>query len=352
MNPLTQSNRLFAPLFSDVEISSAFGTQRTFDHFLAFEIGLTTGLGASGVVAVELAQAAISRMYGFAPDLAAIEAAVQVDGLPAPEYVRQLKCHIGPDLTPAVHVGGTSQDLIDTATVLTLKDVNVVLAARLDNLVAAVERLMIAHGSKSIMGRTRMQAAWPISVAHRLNSWLTPLKHHRHTLDLLRPNLEVLQFGGATGDRRTNKEQSEMIGAVMAEKLGLTDPGHAWHNDRTRFADYAGWLSIVTGSLGKIGQDICLMAQQGIGEVEQSGGGSSSAMAHKQNPVGAELLVTLATFNAGQVSLMHNALVHEQERSGAAWTLEWMVLPAIVCSTGKALAVASEQLQAITRIGA
>ena len=93
------------------------------------------------------------------------------------------------------------------------------------------------------------------------------------------------------------------------------------------------------------------MAQQGIEEVAQTRGGSSSAMPHKQNPVTAELLVTLATYNAGQLSLMHNSLLHEQERSGTAWTLEWMVLPAMVQTTGKALKGAEQQLFAISRIG-
>ncbi len=137
----------------------------------------------------------------------------------------------------------------------------------------------------------------------------------------------------------------------MAKHLGLTDPGRSWHNDRDRFVEYAGWLSMVSGSLGKVGQDICLMAQQGIDEISQAGGGSSSAMAHKKNPVIAELLITLAQYNAGQLSLMHNSLLHEQERSGAAWALEWMALPAMVCATGKALQLAGQQLVAISRVG-
>ncbi|GGE62563.1 3-carboxy-cis,cis-muconate cycloisomerase [Actibacterium pelagium] len=351
MNPLTQTNRYFSALFEDTEVSDAFGTKRTLGHFLAFEIALTEGLAKSGAVDGAVAGAAIEKMKSFAPDIAAIEAKCPTDGLAVPEFVRQLKTYLGSELTPAVHIGGTSQDLIDTATVLTLKEINGVFTTRLDCAIDGIARLISEHGDNTIMGRTRMQAALPITVKHRLESWIAPLRQHQDRLAAMRPKLEVLQFGGATGDRSANGDKAALIGAVMAEQLGLTDPGRSWHNDRSRLVDYAGWLSMVSGSLGKIGQDICLMAQQGVDEIAQSGGGSSSAMAHKQNPVTAEMLVSLAQYNAGQVSLMHNALMHEQERSGVAWTLEWMVLPAMACTTGKALQLADRQLSAITRIG-
>jgi 3-carboxy-cis,cis-muconate cycloisomerase len=121
---------------------------------------------------------------------------------------------------------------------------------------------------------------------------------------------------------------------------------------RENLADYANWLSLVTGSLGKMGQDIALMAQQGIDEIALSGGGGSSAMPHKQNPVLAETLVTQARFNATQLPAMHHALVHEQERSGSAWPLELMVLPAMVTTTGTALTHAHNLISQITRVGA
>jgi 3-carboxy-cis,cis-muconate cycloisomerase len=89
-----------------------------------------------------------------------------------------------------------------------------------------------------------------------------------------------------------------------------------------------------------MGQDIALAAQSEVGEVKLQGGGGSSAMPHKANPVGAEMLVTLARFNATLVSGMHQALVHENERSGAAWTLEWMLLPQMALATGAALRTA------------
>jgi 3-carboxy-cis,cis-muconate cycloisomerase len=137
----------------------------------------------------------------------------------------------------------------------------------------------------------------------------------------------------------------------MAARLGLTVPDYVPHAARDHIARLGGWLSEVTGALGKIGQDVALMAQNEIAEIALSGGGGSSAMAHKQNPVLAELLVSLARFNAVQVSGLHQALVHEQERSGAAWTLEWMVLPQMLNATGTALLHANALLGGVERMG-
>ena len=351
MNPLVSANRLFSSLFDDPQIAAEFSTERFCRHFLSCEIALTEALAESGMADRAVATAAVSAMQGFKPDLDAIEQSVPVDGLAVPEFMRQLKAQLGPDLVPAVHIGATSQDLIDTAMVLAIRATNNVLADRLQTVTGMLDDLITRHGENQLMGRTHMQAALPISVRHRLESWQAPLTRHQARLAQMRPGLEVLQFGGAAGDRGALGPQGMAVGAALAHHLGLTDPGRAWHNDRDGFAEYASWLSMVTGALGKIGQDICLMAQQGVDALDQSGGGTSSAMAHKQNPVKAELLVTLARYNSGQLSLMHSALIHEQERSGVAWTLEWLALPAMACATGKSLALAAQQMRAITRIG-
>jgi len=196
-----------------------------------------------------------------------------------------------------------------------------------------------------------MQAALPIRVSDRIATWSLPMERHLEHLRSLRSQVEALQFGGAVGNRSDLGGKGDAVAAAMAKRLGLANPPRAWHAMRETIADYAGWLSLVTGTIGKFGQDICLMAQQGIEEAALSGGGASSAMPHKQNPVLAELLVTYARFNATQVAGMHQALIHEQERSGAAWTLEWMILPLMVGTTGKALLVALELQDKIVRLG-
>jgi 3-carboxy-cis,cis-muconate cycloisomerase len=158
-----------------------------------------------------------------------------------------------------------------------------------------------------------------------------------------------LQFGGAAGTLEKLGGKAAAVRGSLAQELGLADLPQ-WQSQRAFIAEFAGLLSLVTGSLGKFGQDIALMAQASD-EIALSGGGSSSAMAHKQNPVAAETLVALARFNATQISAIHQSMVHEQERSGAAWTLEWLVLPQMVVATGAALRLARELADNIQRLG-
>ncbi len=351
MNPLTATNPFFAGLFDDAEIAALFSAEATARAFLAYERALTEAAAEVGLIEWDLAARAVTAMAGFAPDLAALQPALKADGLAVPGYVQQLKTHVGAELAPAVHPGATSQDLIDSYLSLALQSANEVFIARLEALIAALTALEAAQAGNTLMGRTRMQAALPIAASHRIATWRRPLERHLARLHALRPEVELLQFGGPVGDRQRSAPRGEALATALATRLALHNPPASWHSERDGLAAYAAWLSGLSGSLGKIGQDICLMVQQGVEELDQAGGGSSSAMAHKQNPVTAELLVTLARFNAGQLPLMHQALVHEQERSGAMWTLEWLVLPAMLCTTGTALLRATEQIRAITRIG-
>ncbi|MFP3382278.1 3-carboxy-cis,cis-muconate cycloisomerase [Tritonibacter sp. SIMBA_163] len=351
MNPLTSTNPYFAGLFADEAITGLFSGAATAEAFLGFEMALTRAAAAVGQVEDDLARRALAAMTDFTPDTAALQADLMVDGMAVPGYVRQLKAHAGAELAAAIHPGATSQDLIDTALVLAIRAANAIYLSRLDALSAALEELGRTQGENALMARTRMQAALPITAGHRITTWAAPVERHRARLEVLRPEVELLQFGGPVGDRQRSHPHGDAIARLMATELGLSAPERAWHTERDGLATYASWLSALTGSLGKIGQDICLMAQQGVDALAQEGGGSSSAMAHKQNPVTAELLVTLARYTAGQLPLMHQAMVHEQERSGAMWTLEWMVLPAMMSSTGAALRLATEQVHAITRIG-
>ena len=165
----------------------------------------------------------------------------------------------------------------------------------------------------------------------------------------MRRSIGVIQFGGAAGTLDAFGDNGPALRAALARRLGLQDQPQ-WHSQRDRIAELANWLSLVSGGLGKFGQDIALMADAG-GEIELAGGGSSSAMAHKKNPVDAELLVTLARFNAVQLSGIHQSLVHEQERSGAAWTLEWMILPQMLIATGASSRVGVNLTKRIQAIG-
>ncbi len=325
-------------LFGDDEAASLWSVETQIDRMLAFEAAWTRALGAVGKVDAQAADRTAAAILGFKPDIDDLAQGTAQDGVPVPALVRQIRGFA--ELPTMVHTGATSQDVMDTALALTLRDVSALVANRLEHLEAGLVRLDAAVGSCQMTGRTRMQAALPIRVSDRIRTWRLPLMDHGTRLLQVRPRVEIVQIGGAVGDGAAMGSDGEAITASVAATLGLAVPPASWHARRDGVADYAGCLSLISGTLGKMGQDICLMAQQGVDEIRLSGGGGSSAMPHKKNPVLAELLVTLARFNAVQLAGMHTALIHEQERSGAAWALEWMILPQMAMAASRGLAAA------------
>ncbi|MEM9105783.1 MAG: 3-carboxy-cis,cis-muconate cycloisomerase [Pseudomonadota bacterium] len=337
-------------LLGDEPLTALFSVSADIAAMLRFEAALAVAEEAAGVIPSGSAATIAAACDRFKPDLTAIREATRRDGVCVPELVRQLRETLDDKTAPHLHFGATSQDVIDTSLVLRLQPAFVDLQDRLDGLIGAINAVDGRFGQQTVMAHTRMQQAIAMRVSDKLANWRAPLQALAGDLDHLKPGLLRLQFGGAVGTRDKLGDQGAVVSATLAKALELADDG-CWHTDRTALVAFADWLSRVTGVLGKIGQDIALMAQNELAEITLSGGGGSSAMAHKQNPVAAEILVTLARFNASLVSGMHNALVHENERSGAAWTLEWMVLPQMVVASGAALATGTRLIGQIENLG-
>lgn len=336
-------------LLGDAEMAAALSVEAELAALLRFEIALAETEAELGVVPEAAGRAVAAGLAGFRPDIAQLRLATARDGVVVPELVRQLRAAAGEPHGPSVHYGATSQDAIDTALVLRLNACLALLRARLERLVDVLGGMIERLGRRRLQGRTRMQAAIPITVADRIGSWRAPLARQLLRLEEVGEAVLVLQLGGAAGTLDALGDSAPLVRAGLARRLGLRD-GAQWQNQRDRVVVLADWLSLLTGSLGKMGQDVALMAQAGD-EIVLEGGGGSSAMPHKQNPVAAEVLVTLARYNAVQVAGMHQALVHEQERSGAAWTLEWLVLPTMLMATGAATRLALELLGGVADMG-
>ena len=336
-------------LFADPDAQAIWSAERQLAHMIAFEAAWTRANAAVGLLEPEGAARAAAAVERWAADAQSLRVGTAVDGLPVPALVRALKRAAGEDAA-AIHVGSTSQDVMDTALASTLRESSALLERRLTALLAALEALTARVGDAALMGRTRMQAARPIAARVRLRAWSAPWPRHRERLAALRPRVDVLQLGGATGDGAPFAAHADALAAHMSDALHLA-PAAPWHTVRDGIADYASLLSMIAGGCGRIGQDIALMAQQGVDEIALAGGGASSAMAHKKNPIRAELLVTLARYAATQLPALHHALVHEQERSGTAWALEWMTLPPLAISACRALDVTTGLLADVVRVG-
>lgn len=346
-NSFLQSG-LFGNLFRDQTIAAEFGADAFFARLCRFEVAWTRALEAAGQVTQADAEAAVEAIIGLSQR--DFSAASDRDGLPVPGFVAALRGGVDDHVARAIHSGATSQDVIDTAMVLTILDVLAELDDRLMTLITGLETLLADSGDRPLMARTRMQVAVPATVGLRVSSWLHPLVNHHAVTHALRQELAQVQVGGAAGKRDAPAGHADMVAKHVAQMLGL-NLGPVWHTDRSSFVGFGHWLTLVAGSLGKMGQDIALMAQQGVDEIVLGGGGGSSAMPHKQNPVLAEAIVALSRFVGHQQGLLAQTMIHEQERSGSAWALEWLTLPVMAEATGAALRHSDRLIANIKRIG-
>ncbi|MBO0663554.1 3-carboxy-cis,cis-muconate cycloisomerase [Jiella sp. MQZ9-1] len=329
-------------LFGDEEIASYLTADADLEAMVAFEVALAEAEAEAGLIAPDDRDAIKARAAAFTPDLAALGAGTARDGVVVPSLLKQLRTGWEEPAAEALHKGATSQDVIDASMAMRLQGVALVLDRRLAAITDAFTRWSLDAGKTRVVAHTRMQTATETAFARKITSWSDPLVRCRLRREEIAPRAFALRIGGAVGDRAAFGDKAEAIATGVATRLGLPAAASALHSERDGIAELAGWLSMVTGALGKFGQDTALSLQTEVGELTLAGGGGSSAMPHKSNPISAEILVTLARFNATLVSGLHQALVHENERSGAAWSLEWMLLPQMAMAAGAATRIAED----------
>jgi 3-carboxy-cis,cis-muconate cycloisomerase len=335
-------------LLGDEEIGSLFAAEADIGMMVLFERALAEFQAKAGVIPADAGMAIDRQLADFVADVDDLRAGTARDGVVVPSLVKQLRQAVGDPHASYVHFGATSQDVIDTSLALRLTTAAALLEQRLKQVIEVLAKIEARDGQIETMAHTRMQAAIPVPASRKIASWRNPLVRHRERLAEVVDGIRVLSFGGAAGTFEKLGEKGPVVSALLAKHFGLSQAIPPPHSERDGLTVFASWLSLVTGSLGKTGQDIALMAQNEIGEVKLATGGGSSAMPHKVNPVGAETLVSLARFNATLVAGMHQSLVHENERSGAAWTLEWMLLPQMVIATAASLRTAESLLGSVS----
>jgi len=334
---------LLSALCGDAEIADRLGDAAQLQAMLAVEAALAEASADCGWIGADAATAIAEAARDFTPDWEDLAAGMARDGVAVPALVRQLRESLPEPHREALHKGATSQDIVDTALMLQLAGIFGLYETRLTALLAQLDALDEKFGARPLMGHTRMQIALPTTWSAKFASWRAPLQRHLRALEAMRPGLLVVQLGGPVGDRMSFGPHGDAIAAGLARRLdlGLAAP---WHAERDPIGALGSLLALLTGSLGKMGMDIALLTQNEVAATRLSGGGGSSAMAHKSNPVAAEALVALARHNGGLSGNLQQAMVHEYERSGAAWTLEWLTLPPMLEATGASLRLAQKLL--------
>src|SRR5215203_5054018 len=272
----------------------------------------------------------------------------RAQGNPVPPLVRALTGAVSEgseDAASHVHKGATSQDITDTAAMLVSRHALGLILTEVEGIAAACARLAETYRDTPMPGRTLLQQALPTTFGLKAAGWLVSVLEVRGRLLAVRETGLAVQLGGAAGTLASLGPAGTRVLGEVARELGLAEPVVPWHTDRARISEIGGALSLAAGVLGKISQDVILMAQTEIGEVMEPAGegrGSSSTLPHKRNPI---LSVTAAANARRVLDLSHTlqaAMVSEHERAAGAWHSEWETLSDALAFGGGAAAAVRE----------
>jgi len=223
-----------------------------------------------------------------------------------------------------VHYGATSNDILDTATGLQLKDATAILNTKLRHLLTAL--LSRADETKTLVciGRTHGQHGVPTTYGLRFAIWASEIARHIERLEQMIPRVCVGQMTGAVGTQAAMGEHGIEVQASMMEFLGIGSVDVSNQViQRDRYAEYFCFLANVATTLDKIGVEIRSMQRTEIGEVEEAFGAKqvgSSTMPHKRNPIRSEQVCGLARIVRSSVepAFQNNTLWDERDLTNSS----------------------------------
>jgi len=331
---------LYSKTFYSTELAELFSDREAVAKLLKVESALATAQAQVGIIPSDAATVISNCCSVDVIDINALKFDVVLGGNVAIPLVKQLTKAIKNrdfEASKYVHLGATSQDIIDTATILNIQEYSIWLEKKLGELQIALVALTKEHLHTIMIGRTLLQQAKPMTFGLKTAGWLESITRSKTRLNDLKSRLLCIQLGGAVGSGTATI--TEEVQHAFAEILGLY-PSFPWQSQRDSLAEFASYLGILSGSIGKIAKDISLLMQTEVGEVFEGaaeGKGGSSTMPHKRNPVGCALILSNSTRTPGLVSTMLSAMPQEYERSAGLWHAEWETLTQLMNLTGGSL---------------
>ncbi|MGO2200906.1 3-carboxy-cis,cis-muconate cycloisomerase [Pseudomonas helleri] len=337
------SNQLFDAYFTGKAMGAVFCDHGRVQAMLDFEAALARAQASTGLIpssAVAPIEAACrAELYDFEAMGLAIASAGN-SAIPLVKMLGKQIASVSPEAERYVHLGATSQDVMDSGLVLQLRAALELIEQDLQQLGEVLAQQAQRYATTPLAGRTWLQQATPVTLGMKIAGWLGAVTRSRQRLQALKPRLLSLQFGGASGTLAALGDQALPVAHALAAELKLALPDQPWHTQRDRLVEFGAVLGLVAGSLGKMGRDISLLMQTEAAEVFEPsapGKGGSSTMPHKRNPVGSAVLISAATRVPGLLSTLFSAMPQEHERSLGLWHAEWETLPQICCLVAGAL---------------
>ncbi|MCT9083569.1 3-carboxy-cis,cis-muconate cycloisomerase [Streptomyces fulvoviolaceus] len=336
---------LLAPGWAGSPAASATSDRAYLQALLDAEAALTRAQAALGLAPAEAATAVTQAADASRFDVRSLAARARAGGNPVIPLVADLTKAVGEEYGPHVHRGATSQDIMDTATMLVAVRTLDPILDDLGRTERALARLAAEHRDTVMPGRTLTQHAVPTTFGLKATGWRSLVLDARDRVIEVRDDLPV-QLGGAAGTLAAftayGTRDTVALTAAFARELGLDAPLLPWHALRTPIADLAGCLAFTAGALGKIAADVLVLGRTEIAEVAEGSGGGSSAMPHKANPVRSTLIAAAARRAPQLAATLYGSLAAEDERPAGAWHAEWEPLRDLLRLVGGAARDAAE----------
>lgn len=342
---------VFGGLFGTDAMRALFSEQGFVQKMLEVEAALARVEARLGIIPASAADAITAAATVERVSLAEIGASTRSVGYPVVAVVKALGRAAGGDAARYVHWGATTQDIMDSALVLQMRDGLALIEARLGEIIAALAEQANRHRRTVMAGRTHLQHALPITFGYKCAVWLAPLADHCARLDEVRRRALTVQFGGAVGTLASLGDKGRAVTEGLAAELGLAAPDAPWHVNRERVVEVAALLGMLCGNLAKIATDVMLLMQSEVGEAfepHQSGRGGSSTMPQKRNPIASEYILAAARGVHALVPMMFSAMAQDHERATGPWQSEWLAMPQIFVLSAGALEHAAALVQGLT----
>ena len=321
---------LFRDMFGTPGMRAIFSDEALVGRYVEVEVALARAEARCGIIPAKAAEAIAAAGAGAAFDWPRLKAETDNVGYPILAIVHQLAEQAG-EAGRYVHWGATTQDIMDTASVLQVRAALDLVGADIEVLRGILADLAARHRDTPMAGRTHLQQALPVTFGYKVAIWLAAMDRHAERLEQLRPRVLVGQFAGAAGTLASLGEDGFRVQEAFCEELSLGQPVVTWHVARDGLAEAVAFLGLVTGTLAKVATDIMLMMSTEFGgEVMEpfvKGRGASSTMPQKRNPISSEIMLATAKAARQQVALILDAMVQDFERATGPWHLEWLALP-------------------------
>ncbi|MCU1644913.1 MAG: putative intramolecular lyase [Nocardia sp.] len=355
---------LLAPVRAGVPMEALVSDDAWLEAMVEVELALARAQARLGIIPVATAERITVAVGTHRFDARTLARASRDAANPVVAFVGELQrvvAEVDSVAADYVHWGSTSQDILDTATMLVARRALTAIIADLDASIDALAGLGERHRDTVMAARTLGMHAVPTTFGARVASWVLGLLDARERLLQVRDHHLPIQFGGAAGTFASYVECAHRSGGALstapaaeiyarltgelAAELSLAQGTAPWHGVRTPLADLAAALAVTSGALGKFAVDVITQSRTELMEVSEpvaAGRGESSAMPQKRNPVLATLIRSASMQVPALASTVFGAMLAEDERSAGAWHAEWHPLRECLLLVGGSAHTAAE----------